>query len=175
MGCPPFPCSSTNQHLERICHFHMIHFLTAAVCVLTENPGCRDQPFTILCRIWSVVSGPSIPADIFKSRQQPLPGACPIFQIKSVGMRAENSMRVREIRVAGHHLPQGVPRLAWSMLRATKCSLEGGCGGRRGKWMKSGLLSWFLSHFLSGLESCSPLCKPQDPYLCSEKLGQDAW
>ncbi|KAK2119398.1 Fibulin-5 [Saguinus oedipus] len=49
-----------------------------------ENPGCRDQPFTILYLDVDVVSGCSVPADIFQMQATTrYPGAYYIFQIKS--------------------------------------------------------------------------------------------
>lgn len=67
-----------------------------------ENPGCRDQPFTILYRDMDVVSGRSVPADIFQMQATTrYPGAYYIFQIKSGNEGREFYMRVRGRR---HHL-----------------------------------------------------------------------
>ncbi|KAL0601708.1 Fibulin-5 [Plecturocebus cupreus] len=61
-----------------------------------ENPGCRDQPFTILYRDMDVVSGRSVPADIFQMQATTrYPGAYYIFQIKSGNEGREFYMRVR--------------------------------------------------------------------------------
>ncbi|KAB0394747.1 hypothetical protein E2I00_012662, partial [Balaenoptera physalus] len=59
-----------------------------------ENPGCRDQPFTILYRDMDVVSGRSVPADIFQMQATTrYPGAYYIFQIKSGNEGREFYMR----------------------------------------------------------------------------------
>ncbi|KAK7802040.1 hypothetical protein U0070_025713 [Myodes glareolus] len=59
-----------------------------------ENTGCRDQPFTILYRDMDVVSGRSVPADIFQMQATTrYPGAYYIFQIKSGNEGREFYMR----------------------------------------------------------------------------------
>uniref|UniRef100_A0A6I8PAP8 Developmental arteries and neural crest EGF-like protein n=1 Tax=Ornithorhynchus anatinus TaxID=9258 RepID=A0A6I8PAP8_ORNAN len=59
-----------------------------------ENPGCRDQPFTILYRDMDVVSGRSVPTDIFQMQATTrYPGAYYIFQIKSGNEGREFYMR----------------------------------------------------------------------------------
>uniref|UniRef100_A0A8D0L9G6 Fibulin-5 n=1 Tax=Sphenodon punctatus TaxID=8508 RepID=A0A8D0L9G6_SPHPU len=60
----------------------------------TENPGCRDQPFTILYRDMDLVSGRSVPTDIFQMQATTrYPGAYYIFQIKSGNEAREFYMR----------------------------------------------------------------------------------
>ncbi|XP_056349494.1 fibulin-5 isoform X2 [Oenanthe melanoleuca] len=59
-----------------------------------ENPGCRDQPFTILYRVMDMVSGRSVPSDIFQMQATTrYPGAYYIFQIKSGNEGREFYMR----------------------------------------------------------------------------------
>ncbi|CAI5764412.1 fibulin-5 isoform X1 [Podarcis lilfordi] len=58
-----------------------------------ENPGCRDQPFTILYRDMDV-SGRTVPSDIFQMQATSrYPGAYYIFQIKSGNEGREFYMR----------------------------------------------------------------------------------
>lgn len=60
-----------------------------------ENAGCRDQPFTILYRVMDMVSGRSVPSDIFQMQATTrYPGAYYIFQIKSGNEGREFYMRV---------------------------------------------------------------------------------
>lgn len=82
-----------------------------------ENTGCRDQPFTILYRDMDVVSGRSVPADIFQMQATTrYPGAYYIFQIKSGNEGREFYMRVREsVSCACHHL-QWSPSLTMSAI-----------------------------------------------------------
>lgn len=59
-----------------------------------ENAGCRDQPFTILYRVMDMVSGRSVPSDIFQMQATTrYPGAYYIFQIKSGNEGREFYMR----------------------------------------------------------------------------------
>lgn len=59
-----------------------------------EHTSCRDQPFTILYRDMDVVSGRSVPADIFQMQATTrYPGAYYIFQIKSGNEGREFYMR----------------------------------------------------------------------------------
>uniref|UniRef100_A0A8C6V9U6 Fibulin 5 n=1 Tax=Naja naja TaxID=35670 RepID=A0A8C6V9U6_NAJNA len=59
----------------------------------TENPNCRDQPFTILYRDMDV-SGRTVPADVFQMQATSrYPGAYYIFQIKSGNEGREFYMR----------------------------------------------------------------------------------
>uniref|UniRef100_A0A6Q2YZC4 Developmental arteries and neural crest EGF-like protein n=1 Tax=Esox lucius TaxID=8010 RepID=A0A6Q2YZC4_ESOLU len=52
----------------------------------SENPACRDRPFTILYRHMDLSSGRSVPADIFQMQATTrYPGAFYIFQIKGPG------------------------------------------------------------------------------------------
>lgn len=61
----------------------------------TENPACRDKPFTILFRHMDLSSGRSVPADIFQMQATTrYPGAFYIFQIKSGNDGREFYMRV---------------------------------------------------------------------------------
>lgn len=88
---------------------HMISLPDSRCMCPAENPGCRDQPFTILYRDMDVVSGRSVPADIFQMQATTrYPGAYYIFQIKSGNEGREFYMRVRGGLSGGHHLPQGV-------------------------------------------------------------------
>lgn len=59
-----------------------------------ENPGCRDQPFTILHRHMEIVSDRSVPSDLFQMQATTrYPGAYYIFQIKSGNEGREFYMR----------------------------------------------------------------------------------
>ncbi|XP_030069689.1 fibulin-5 [Microcaecilia unicolor] len=59
-----------------------------------ENPGCRDQPFTILHRHMEMVSERTVPSDIFQMQATTrYPGAYYIFQIKSGNEGREFYMR----------------------------------------------------------------------------------
>ncbi|XP_007906718.1 fibulin-5 isoform X1 [Callorhinchus milii] len=59
-----------------------------------ENPGCSEQPFTILYKHMGIVSGRSVPADIFQMQATTrYPGAYYIFQIKSGNEGREFYMR----------------------------------------------------------------------------------
>ncbi|XP_039225390.1 fibulin-5-like [Crotalus tigris] len=59
----------------------------------TENPSCRDQPFTILYRDMDV-SGRTVPSDVFQMQATSrYPGAYYIFQIKSGNEGREFYMR----------------------------------------------------------------------------------
>jgi len=61
----------------------------------SENPACRDQPFTILYRHMDLSSGRSVPVDIFQMQATTrYPGAFYIFQIKSGNEGREFYMRV---------------------------------------------------------------------------------
>ncbi|XP_061825017.1 fibulin-5 isoform X1 [Nerophis lumbriciformis] len=64
-------------------------------CMCTNgNPACRDQPFTILYRHMDLLSGRSVPADIFQMQATTrYPGAFYIFQIKSGNEGQEFYMR----------------------------------------------------------------------------------
>ncbi|KAK2104629.1 hypothetical protein P7K49_018485 [Saguinus oedipus] len=74
-----------------------------------ENPGCRDQPFTILYRDMDVVSGRSVPADIFQMQATTrYPGAYYIFQIKSGNEGREFYMRCE----FGHLSEKQIPELS---------------------------------------------------------------
>lgn len=82
-----------------------------------ENPGCRDQPFTILYRDMDVVSGRSVPADIFQMQATTrYPGAYYIFQIKSGNEGREFYMRVR---VVGE---PWLPRLTMFLVSSPECA-----------------------------------------------------
>ncbi|KAK7904439.1 hypothetical protein WMY93_017046 [Mugilogobius chulae] len=60
----------------------------------TENPQCRDKPFTILYRHMDLSSGRAVPADIFQMQATTrYPGAFYIFQIKSGNEGREFYMR----------------------------------------------------------------------------------
>lgn len=75
---------------------HQISFSHSRCMCPAENPGCRDQPFTILYRDMDVVSTRSVPADIFQMQATTrYPGAYYIFQIKSGNEGREFYMRVR--------------------------------------------------------------------------------
>lgn len=75
---------------------HTLSLLHSRCMCPAENPGCRDQPFTILYRDMDVVSGRSVPADIFQMQATTrYPGAYYIFQIKSGNEGREFYMRVR--------------------------------------------------------------------------------
>ena len=143
-----------------------------------ENPGCRDQPFTILYRDMDVVSGRSGPADIFQMQATTrYPGAYYIFQIKSGNEGREFYMRVRGGLSGGHHLPQGVllSSLEYASRNRPECSLEGWVWRQEGKVDGSqGSTVLVPLTFCVALRKLLPLCEPQDPYLCNEKLGQDA-
>ncbi|XP_018583374.1 fibulin-5 isoform X1 [Scleropages formosus] len=60
----------------------------------SENPACRDKPFTILYRHMDLSPGRSVPADIFQMQATTrYPGAFYIFQIKSGNEGREFYMR----------------------------------------------------------------------------------
>ena len=74
-------------------HSHGFSPVSRCMCP-AENTGCRDQPFTILFRDMDVVSGRSVPADIFQMQATTrYPGAYYIFQIKSGNEGREFYMR----------------------------------------------------------------------------------
>lgn len=79
--------------------------LTISRCMCpAENPGCRDQPFTILYRVMDMVSGRSVPSDIFQMQATTrYPGAYYIFQIKSGNEGREFYMRVSLVLTEGKH------------------------------------------------------------------------
>lgn len=82
-----------------------------------ENPGCRDQPFTILYRDMDVVSGRSVPADIFQMQATTrYPGAYYIFQIKSGNEGREFYMRVRAVG------EPWLPRLTMFLVSSLECA-----------------------------------------------------
>ncbi|XP_005986648.1 fibulin-5 [Latimeria chalumnae] len=59
-----------------------------------ENSGCRDQPFTILYKYMDMVTGRSVPSDVFQMQATTrYPGAYYIFQIKSGNEGREFYMR----------------------------------------------------------------------------------
>ncbi|XP_038630474.1 fibulin-5 isoform X2 [Scyliorhinus canicula] len=59
-----------------------------------ENPGCTEQPFTILYKHMDIVSGRNVPSDIFQMQATSrYPGAYYIFQIKSGNDGREFYMR----------------------------------------------------------------------------------
>ncbi|XP_051874723.1 fibulin-5 [Pristis pectinata] len=59
-----------------------------------DNLGCTDQPFTILYKYMDIVSGRSVPSDIFQMQATArFPGAYYIFQIKSGNEGREFYMR----------------------------------------------------------------------------------
>ncbi|XP_032883556.1 fibulin-5 isoform X1 [Amblyraja radiata] len=59
-----------------------------------DNPGCSDQPFTILYKYMDIVSSRSVPSDIFQMQATArYPGAYYIFQIKSGNEGREFYMR----------------------------------------------------------------------------------
>lgn len=107
-----------------------------------ENPGCRDQPFTILYRDMDVVSGRSVPADIFQMQATTrYPGAYYIFQIKSGNEGREFYMRVRGRRAAVTPFSSSaLCCLAWHMLLETGqgAARRGSCEDRRGPWREEG-------------------------------------
>lgn len=139
---------------------HMISLPDSRCMCPAENPGCRDQPFTILYRDMDVVSGRSVPADIFQMQATTrYPGAYYIFQIKSGNEGREFYMRVRGVA-------------EWWSPSSTSCSVVqpgvcfqkqarvqfGGVGveaGGESGW-ESGLHCPGSSHFLSGLENIAP-------------------
>lgn len=79
-----------------ICNHWWQSCLSVSRCMCpAENPGCRDQPFTILYRVMDVLSGRSVPSDIFQMQATTrYPGAYYIFQIKSGNEGREFYMRV---------------------------------------------------------------------------------
>lgn len=78
-----------------ICNHWWQSCLSVSRCMCpAENPGCRDQPFTILYRVMDVLSGRSVPSDIFQMQATTrYPGAYYIFQIKSGNEGREFYMR----------------------------------------------------------------------------------
>lgn len=85
-----------NHILQQFVTLMTILSLTISRCMCpAENAGCRDQPFTILYRVMDMVSGRSVPSDIFQMQATTrYPGAYYIFQIKSGNEGREFYMRV---------------------------------------------------------------------------------